>query len=625
MEKINPATTDLTQENLAKIAELFPDVITEAMNDNGELVKAVDFDALKENLSSNVVEGKRERYQFTWPGKAEAKLEARKPIDKTLRPCPKESVDWDTTENLYIEGNNLEALKLLRDSYAGEVKLVYIDPPYNTGNNFIYDDDFSESTTNHVERSGEFDEEGGRLVSNPESNGRFHSDWCSMMYPRLTLAKDLLINSGAIFISIDDHEVTNLTKIMDEIFGSANRIALVCHKARASISNDKIISPNHNTVLFYAKDISVLELNRKQIGLDPTLDGFDYDDNNGRGPYRFVPVDGPGGAKKGNPYFEFLGVEGYWRFSRETMQLKYNDGFVVRRGDSLYQKYYRHDAEKTRKTVTTWWDDAGLTSNATARLKKLMGGAAFDTPKPLELIDRMLKMMTFDDPSAIVLDFFAGSGTTGESVMRTNAEYGGKRRFVLVQLAEQINEKSDALSLGYSNLAEVAAERLRRSGRQIKIDYLEENERLEFGDATCKSSCPDVGFRVLKIDSSNYTETYQPPEMVTQGALAMFADNLKADRSNLDLLFQVLPKFRIPYSAKVQAVDIAGKSVFNVNDGQLLACFDVNVGVDTIEAIAKQKPVYAVFRDASMADDSTEANFEELFKTFSPDTIRRVI
>ena len=388
MDKMRMESIDMTAQNIEKIGALFPNCITETKDADGKPKKAINFDLLRQMLSGDVIEGD-EAYEFTWVGKKAAIVEANKPIRKTLRPCKEESVNWDGTENLYIEGDNLEVLKLLQESYLGKVKMIYIDPPYNTGNDFIYRDDFKQSAADYDEDSGVYDEDGNRMFKNTDTNGRFHSDWCSMFYSRMLMARNLLSDDGAMFISIDDNEVANLTKICDEVFGADNRIALICHKSRASVSNDKIISPNHNTIAFYAKNALSLEARRKMIGLDPVLEGFDLDDNDGLGAYRLVPVDGPGGAKKGNPHYEFLGIEGYWRFSKETMQEKYDQGLVVRRGNSLYQKYFKTTAEKTRRTATTWWDDAGLTSSATSKLKALMGKASFDTPKPVELIDRM--------------------------------------------------------------------------------------------------------------------------------------------------------------------------------------------------------------------------------------------
>ena len=447
MDKMKQETADLTARNVEKIAALFPNCVTEMRDEKGKVTRGIDFAMLKQMLSPAVVEG-AEHYEFTWVGKKAALVEANKSIRKTLRPCPEESKDWDTTENLYIEGDNLEVLKLLQESYLGKVKMIYIDPPYNTGNDFIYVDDFHRLQQEENVQAGMFDEDENHLFKNTDTNGRFHSDWCSMMYPRLMLARNLLADDGALFISIDDHEVTNLTKICDEVLGAENRIALICHKSRASVSNDKIISPNHNIILFYAKNIDSLENKRKFIGLDPNLDGFDFDNGDGRGAYRLVPVDGPGGAKKGNPFYEFLGIKGYWRFSKETMKEKYDNGFVVRKGNGLYQKYYKTTAEQTRRTATTWWDDAGLMSTATSRLKSLMGDSTFDTPKPIELIDRMLRMLTFQDKDSLILDFFSGSATTAHAVMQLNAEDGGKRKFIMVQLPEPCDKKSSVVGGG---------------------------------------------------------------------------------------------------------------------------------------------------------------------------------
>ena len=336
MDKLKMQTVNKADENFKKLAAMFPNAVTETIDENGEVVRAIDKDVLMQEISCKVVDGNEERYQFTWPDKKKSVLLANAPINKTLRPCREESVDFDNTENLYIEGDNLEVLKLLQETYLGKIKMIYIDPPYNTGNDFVYEDDFSLSQSEYVLSSGQMTDDGERLFQNTETNGRFHTDWINMIFPRIRLAKDLLTEDGALFISIDDNEVTNLTKVCDEIFGSNNRVALICHKSRASVSNDKIISPNHNTILFYAKNRVVMESNRKMIGLDPVLEGFDLDDNDGKGAYRLVPVDGPGGAKKGNPHYEFLGVEGYWRFSKETMKQKYEAGLVVRKGNSQH-------------------------------------------------------------------------------------------------------------------------------------------------------------------------------------------------------------------------------------------------------------------------------------------------
>ena len=611
MDKLKMESVDLTAQNIDKIGALFPNCITETADENGKLKKALNFEMLKQMLSDEVAEGD-EAYEFTWVGKKASIVEANKPIRKTLRPCKEESVDWDSTENLYIEGDNLEVLKLLQESYLGKVKMIYIDPPYNTGNDFIYNDDFKMTSEAYADETGELDEDGNRMFKNTDSNGRFHSDWCSMIYSRLMLARNLLSEDGVIFISLDDNESTNAVKICDEIFGSLNRIALICHKSRASISNDKIISPNHNTILFYAKKIELVEANRKMIGLDPVLDDFKYDDNDGKGEYRLVPVDGPGGAKKGNPFYEFLGIKGYWRFSKETMQKKYNEGLVVKRANSLYQKYYKSVAATTRRTATTWWDDSGLMSTATSKLKKLMGNATFDTPKPLELIDRMLKMITFQDKNSIILDFFSGSATTAHAVMQLNAEDGGNRKFIMVQLPEKTDEKSEAFKAGYKNICEIGKERIRRAGKKIK----EENPNAE---------SLDTGFRVFKLADSNMTDVYYSPLEINQQMLLEQEENIKPDRTDLDLLFGCLLDWGIPLNLPYVSEQIDGFTVHTYNDGDLIACFDKNVSESVIKEIAKRQPLRAVFRDSSFADSPSKINVGEIFKMIAPDTRVRVI
>ena len=626
MDKLNLATGDIYDENVRKLGELFPDVVTEVQEPDGTLRHVIDTEALQAHVG-DVASDARERYQFTWPGKREAKAEAHRRIDKTMRPCPEKSVDWDTTGNLYIEGDNLDALKILRDTYAGKVKMIYIDPPYNTGHDFVYNDNRAQSVEDYEDASGAIDDEGRVLDTaykeNTESNGRFHSDWCSMMYPRLMLARDLLSEDGAIFISIDDGESASLIKLLDEVFGERNGIATICHKARASISNDKIISSNHNLITFYAKQIELIESRKKLIGIDPDLDGFSEDDDDGRGAYRLVPVDGPGGAKKGNPFYEFAGIKGYWRFSQETMRAKYDDGLIVKRGNSLYQKYYLADAAKSRKTVSTWWDDAGLTSTATSRLKKMMNSASFDTPKPLELIERMLKMMVHGNPDSLILDFFSGSATTAHAVMQLNAEDGGNRRFIMVQLPEVCDEKSEAAKAGYRTICEIGEERIRRAGRKIAQEVAEHNRQLKLGEEPRR--VPDVGFRVLRIDSSNLAENLVDPSQATQLTLAGMVNNVKPGRTPLDLLFQVLPKFQIPFTARIEEQDIEGRTVYRVDGGRLLACFEPDVPTSVIVAMAKQEPAEVVMGDASFMDDAAVSNFEELFRTYSPGTQTHVL
>ena len=620
MEKLKLHTTDMAERNVELLGQMFPNCLTETINADGKLVRAIDFDKLRQELACEVVEGAEERYQFTWPDKRAAIRLANAPTNKTLRPCREESVDFDNTENLYIEGDNLEVLKLLRENYLGKVKMIYIDPPYNTGNDFVYNDDFAQGKAEFEAQSGLFDEEGRRMadpmVQNTESNGRFHTDWLNMIYPRLKVAKDLLANDGAIFISIGDDEEANLIKICDEIFGEHNFIASICHKHRASVSNDRIISENHNHLVFYARDISVMFANQKLIGEDPKLEGFKYSDE--RGDYKLTPVDGPGGAKKGNPHYEFLGVEGYWRYSKETMQQKYDAGLIVRTPNGLQQKYYLEQAKQTRQTVTTWWDADFLTSTATKDLATLMGGKYFDNPKSVNLLLRTLRMITKFSSDAIILDFFSGSATTAHAVMQLNAEDGGNRRFIMVQLPEKTDEKSEAYKAGYKNICEIGKERIRRAGRKIK----EENASKEGIERL------DVGFRVLKLDESNMADVYYTPaDTPIQTTLAFDAlvDNIREGRTAEDLLFQVLPECNLPLSSKIEIREIHGKKVFVVEDGYLMACFDKDINEAVITAIAKEKPYYFVMCDRSIATDNVADNFDQIFNAYSKETVRRIL
>ena len=620
MEKLKLHTADMAERNVELLGQMFPNCLTETINADGKLVRAIDFDKLRQELACEVVEGAEERYQFTWPDKRAAIRLANAPTNKTLRPCREESVDFDNTENLYIEGDNLEVLKLLRENYLGKVKMIYIDPPYNTGNDFVYNDDFAQGKAEFEAQSGLFDEEGRRMadpmVQNTESNGRFHTDWLNMIYPRLKVAKDLLANDGAIFISIGDDEEANLIKICDEIFGEHNFIASICHKHRASVSNDRIISENHNHLVFYARDISVMFANQKLIGEDPKLEGFKYSDE--RGDYKLTPVDGPGGAKKGNPHYEFLGVEGYWRYSKETMQQKYDAGLIVRTPNGLQQKYYLEQAKQTRQTVTTWWDADFLTSTATKDLATLMGGKYFDNPKSVNLLLRTLRMITKFSSDAIILDFFSGSATTAHAVMQLNAEDGGNRRFIMVQLPEKTDEKSEAYKAGYKNICEIGKERIRRAGRKIK----EENASKEGIERL------DVGFRVLKLDESNMADVYYTPaDTPIQTTLAFDAlvDNIREGRTAEDLLFQVLPECNLPLSSKIEIREIHGKKVFVVEDGYLMACFDKDINETVITAIAKEKPYYFVMCDRSIATDNVADNFDQIFNAYSKETVRRII
>ncbi len=592
---------DLVSQNIEKIRTLFPNCVTESANG-----LAIDFDQLKQELSKDIVEGNKERYRLEWPGKREAIVTANLPINKTLRPAREESVDFDNTENLYIEGDNLEVLKLLQESYLGKIKMIYIDPPYNTGKDFVYKDNFTQDTDEYQEEAGLKDEYNNRLVANPDTSGRYHSDWLTMMYPRLKLARNLLTDDGVIFISIDDNEVHNLRKISDEVFGEGNLIAQICHKARASVSNDKIISSNHNHILFYAKDQNIIFQNRKNIGLKPNLEGFDKSDE--KGFYKLVPVDGPGGAKKGNPYYEFEGIIGYWRFSKERMTEMFKNGQVVKTTNNLQQKYYLKDAENSRRTATTWWDENLYTSTATGRLKTLMNSGAFDTPKPIELLEKMLELS--NTKNDIILDFFSGSATTAHSVMQLNSEDGGNRKFIMVQVPERTDEKSEAFKAGYDNICEIGKERIRRAAKKIKEET---------------KSNVDYGFRVYKLDSSNMQDVYYTPNQYEQGQLDLLEDNIKPDRNSDDLVAQIMLDWGLPLSLKIEQTKIANKEVFKVADDALLCCFDEGIDEAFAKEIATLKPLRIVFRDKSFKDDTAKENVKQLLKQLSPDSEMKVI
>lgn len=489
--------------------------------------------------------------------------------------------------------------------------VMKLDPPYNTGHDFVYPDSFIMDNEDYNEGTGYFDEDGNVNYQreNSASAGKYHSDWCSMIYSRLMLSRNLLTEDGAIFISIGDDEEANLIKLCDEIFGEQNFIASICHKARASVSNDRIISENHNHLVFYTKNIDVLFAHHKEIGEDPDLRGFDKIDERGR--YKLTPVDGPGGARKGNPYYEFLGVTGYWRYSKETMQQKYNQGLIVSTGNNLQQKYYIGQAEKSRKTVTTWWDEDFLTSSATTDFIKLMGGKYFDNPKNVNLLLRCLKMITKFDKDAIVLDFFSGSATTAHAVMRFNAEDGGERKFIMVQLPEKIGEKSEAYKAGYKNICEIGKERIRRAAKKIHEDN---------PDATF-----DDGFRVLKLDDTNMNDVYYAAGDYTQDLVSMLESNVKPDRTDLDLLFGCLLDWGLPLSLPYTSETIDGCMVHTYNDGDLIACFDENVPESVIKTIAKRQPLRAVFRDTSFANSPAKINVGEIFKLLASDTRVKVI
>ena len=637
MEKLKMHTQDVAEANIEKIGQLFPNCLTERINENGNLEMAIDFDKLKQELSKEVVEGNQERYQFTWPGKREAMRLANTPSNMTLRPDRESSVDFDNTENLYIEGDNLEVLKLLRENYLGKVKMIYIDPPYNTGNDFVYEDDFSETAGEFKDKSGMFDESGNMLLQNYEvntdSNGRFHTGWLNMIYSRLKIARDLLTEDGGIFISIDDHEHDNLKKIANEIFGERNFIAnVVWQRTYAPISLKKYFSENHDFCLIYAKDIVQFRMN-----LLPRSDKQNKDyknpDNDPRGVWKVGNLTvGPAVEKQiyeivGPTGKKFLPPSGYcWRFTKEKFEAMRADNriwFGSEGNNSPVPKLFLTEVQDGVTPMTVWtFDEVGHGQEATRELRDLMGAAVFTSPKPIRYITRFIQIgMTKEDD--IVLDFFSGSATTAHAVMKLNSEDGGNRKYILVQLPETTDVKSDAYKAGYDNICEIGKERIRRAGKKI----LEELQAKQGNvDLFCKQEpeCKlDTGFRVLKLDTSNMQDVYYKPEEFSETSL--FEDNVKPDRTPEDLLFQVMLECNLPLSAKIERKTIAGKEVFNVNDGYLLACFDEDVNETVITEVAKLKPYYFIMRDKSLSSDNVADNFEQIFNAYSKDTIRKIL
>ncbi len=629
MDKMKMETVDMTAQNIDKIATLFPNCITEMLDeekstdDKKVYKKAVNFDLLKQMLSGDVIDGD-EAYEFTWVGKRASIVEANKPIRKTLRPCIEESVNWDNTENLYIEGDNLEVLKLLQESYLGKVKMIYIDPPYNTGNDFIYNDDFKMSMDEYAEEKGEYDDDGNRLFKNTESNGRFHSDWCSMIYPRLMLARNLLSDDGVIFISIDDNEQENLKKICDEVFGAGNFVADIIWNSRKSVSNDAIVSLNHNYTLVYAKSMGIFYDNKSNFKLPDTGEGFDNPDNDPRGPWKADPFDSPGirpnltyGILNPNTGEEYWPPKGRcWRTGEKEYNEFLKDNRIVfgKTGNSKPQvKRFLSNALDKGLTPKSLWDDCGTATDGTKEILNLFGNKVFDTPKPVSLIIKIIKLAT--NKNDIVLDFFSGSSTTAHAVMQLNAEDGGNRKFIMVQLQEQTDEKSEAYKAGYANICEIGKERIRRAGKKI----LEENKDREGIEKL------DIGFRVLKVDDSNMNDVYYSPELYTQSLLSTTESNIKSDRNDLDLLFACLLEMGHSLSRPYRSEQIETCTVHYYNDRGIIACFDKDIPDTVIKTIAKKKPLRAVFRDSSFADSPSKINVGEIFKLLSPDTTIKVI
>lgn len=620
MLKLKMRTSNKADENYKKLAEMFPNAVTEAIDETtGKVVRAIDKDVLMQEISCKVVDGNEERYQFTWPDKKKSVLLANAPINKTLRPCREESVDFDGTENLYIEGDNLEVLKLLQETYLGKIKMIYIDPPYNTGNDFVYEDDFAENTDEYLANSGQFDDEGNRLVQNTESNGRFHTDWLNMIYPRLKLAKDLLSDDGVIFISIDDNEQENLKKICEQIFGNANFITNIVWKHTQQSKNDELhFSRQYNHTLVYAKEKSKVHRFYFKRSEDDNKN-YSNPDNDPKGMWRSGDVRSPNYRK--TLCYNIVAPNGNvikspsngWRWSEENVKEKIASGEITFKEDysGIIRKIYLCD--QFGRTPENLWEGNkfGTTRQATALIKTLFEGIqVFDTPKPIELIKAMLSIV-MNKNNGYVLDFFSGSATTAHAVMQLNAEDGGKRKFIMVQIPEETSEKSEAYKAGYKNICEIGKERIRRAAKKIA----EENSKAKF----------DGGFRVLKLDSSNMKDVYYNPEDFYSYFLDNLVDNIKEDRTPEDLLFQVMLDLGILLSSKIEESVIGGKKVFNVENNYLIACFDENVTEDVITEIAKHKPYYFVMRDSSMANDSVATNFEQIFASYSPDTIRKVL
>ena len=630
-DRMTMHTPNLADENFKKLAALFPNAVTETVNENGEVVRAIDKDVLMQEISTTVVEGREERYQFTWPDKKKAMLAANAPISATLRPIKADSVGKDGTpggwdsENLYIEGDNLDVLKLLRETYLGKVKMIYIDPPYNTGNDFVYEDDFAEGTDSYMGRSGQYDEQGNQLVQNTDSNGRFHTDWLNMIYPRMRVAKDLLTDDGVIFISIDDNEDENLRKCCDEVFGEQNFVAqLIWERAYAPKNDARFISNSHDYVLMYARDI-----NNFTIGRLPRTEEanarYQNPDNDPRGVWKpsdlsvktynaacDYPITAPSGRVIEPP------AGRCWSLSKNAFLERLHDNRIYFGADGNSVPCMKRFLTELKydgmaPTSIMFYKDVGHSQEGAKEVTTLMDAGVFDGPKPVRLLIRLLTLANLNDDS-IVLDFFSGSATTAHALMQFNAEKGKHCKFITVQVPEETDKSGTAYKAGYRNICEIGKERIRRAAKKIREDT---------GLALSKDF--DGGFRCLRLDSSNMQDVYYTPDATRQDLLSFTTDNIKPDRTPEDLLFQVMLDLGVLPSSTIAETEIGGKKVFDVADGFLLACFDKGVTTETVTAIAKKQPYYAVFRDASMADDSTATNFDQIFETYSPSTVRKVL
>ena len=616
MDKLRMQTANMADENYRTLLKLFPNAVTETItgydeNGNAIVERAIDADVLRQEISCRVVEGAEERYQFTWPGKKKAVLLANTPVSAALRPCREESVDFGSTGNLYIEGDNLDVLKLLQETYLEKIRMIYIDPPYNTGNDFVYNDTFAERMDEYLADSGQFDDMGNRLVQNTESNGRFHTDWLNMIYPRLKVAKGLLSDDGAIYISIDETEHDNLRKVCDEIFGANNFVAdIVWKRKRGRDNSARWFSRAHEYCLLYAKNKQSFETGYLELD-EETKKAYKNPDNDPRGDYRMLGCWARG--TQGGVRYDFTTKDGQyfperlWLFSKANMKKLDAEDKLVVRGDNIYRKMFLY--ENKGKIPETLWDDVSNAANASDEIKKLFDGIVFDTPKPTPYIKRMLEISTQKD--SVILDFFSGSATTANAVMTLNAEDGGSRKYILVQVPEKVPEGSNAAKAGYHNICEIGKERIRRAAENLKKAHPD-----------CGA---DFGFKVLKLDSSNMKDVYYDPAEMDQQSLADAADNIKEDRTPEDLLYQVMLELGVLLSSRIEEREIGGRRVFFVDGGYLAACFDSGITEETVKAVALEKPHYAVFRDSGMADDSVAANFEQIFAAYSPGTVRKVL
>lgn len=629
MDKLRMQSSNGVEDNITKIAQLFPDCVTETVDErSGQPKHLIDFEKLKQNLSDSVMSERAERYQFTWPDKSKAILLANSPVNATLRPCREDSVDFDNTQNLYIEGDNLDVLKCLKETYLHKVKMIYIDPPYNTGNDFVYEDDFAQSSEEYLANSEQFDEQGNRMFTNAESNGRFHTDWLNMIYPRLKVARDLLTDDGVIFISIDDNEEKNLRNICDEIFGVENRIETIVWKNKygAGAYTVGFISVHEYVLCYSKKKISNItsELDEEGQAVYSKKD----EKYAIRGGYMTQPLMTNSLGNRPNLMYpiEYKGVSIYprkqWVWSQERLQNAINNNEVEfnLQKDGTYsvrsKAYLRDENGKMRRGKPLSLMTGPFNQEGTKEIRSLFEGKSiFDFTKPTQLIKKFLSLQIndSDDTDFIVLDYFSGSATTAHAVMQLNSEDGGNRKFIMVQLPEKTDEKSEAFKAGYKNICEIGKERIRRAGKKIK-----EESPLTTQDL-------DTGFRVLKLDSTNMQDIYYSPKDISQADLFSQVDNVKPDRTGEDLLFQVMLELGATLDSKIETTTVAGKTIYNVAEGYLMACFDPDVTDEVVKAIAQMQPAYAVLRDTSMKDDSTATNFEQIFKTYSPDTVTRIL